>query len=129
MYPSNFKYTKSHEWIEINDDEGKVGITDHAQSHLGDIVYVERPEVGDSVEAGEPFGTIESVKAVEDVYAPMSGKVVAVNDKLEDEPELINEDPHGEGWIIKIKLSDMDESEELMNVDKYEEFAAEDEED
>jgi len=118
--PEELKYTKDHEWTRIDGETAVVGITDYAQSELGDIVYVELPEVGTSVKQGESFGTIEAVKAVSDLYAPVSGEVIAVNDKLNDSPELVNRDPYGEGWMIKIKMADPAELEKLLDKSQYE---------
>ncbi len=120
--PENLKYTKDHEWARIEDDVATVGITDFAQSELGDIVYVELPEVGSRTVQNESFGTIEAVKAVSDLFAPLSGEVVEVNEALADQPELINKDPYGEGWIIKIKLSNPDEVNNLLSKEQYEEL-------
>ncbi len=120
--PEELKYTKDHEWTRIEDDVATVGITDFAQSELGDIVFVELPGVGDETQLGESFGTIEAVKAVSDLFAPLSGEVVEVNDNLADEPEIINKDPYGDGWIIKIKLSDKSEVDKLLDKTKYEEL-------
>ena len=117
--PENLKYTNEHEWIKVEGDEVIVGITDFAQSELGDIVYVELETVGDTLEKGEVFGTIEAVKTVSDLYMPISGEVLEKNEKLEDEPELINKDPYGDGWIIKIKISNKEEIEGLLNADDY----------
>ncbi len=103
--PQDLLYTRTHEWARIEGDTATVGITDHAQEELGDVVFVELPQVGSSVEAGEPFGTIESVKAVSDLYSPVSGEVVDVNNTLEESPEKVNEDPYGEGWLIRVRLS------------------------
>ena len=121
-YPDNYRYTKEHEWVLVDGDVGTVGITDHAQSELGDVVYLELPEVGDRVEEGKPFGTIESVKAVSDIYSPISGEVTAVNEGLNDSPELVNEDPHGQGWILRLRVNDSAELGKLMSVDDYEKF-------
>jgi len=115
------RYAKTHEWIEVEDSKGKVGITDFAQKELGDIVFVELPEVGDEVTKGESFGTIESVKAASDLYAPASGKVVEVNTAVVDEPQLVNEDPEGKGWMIVIELSDPSELDDLMTEEEYRE--------
>ncbi|MBN2364589.1 MAG: glycine cleavage system protein GcvH [Calditrichaeota bacterium] len=120
--PEDLKYTKDHEWARIEDDVATIGITDYAQSELGDIVYVELPETGLETEQAKSFGTIEAVKAVSDLFAPFSGEVVEVNSRLADEPEIINKDPYGDGWIIKIKLSDMSELENLLDKSKYEEL-------
>jgi glycine cleavage system H protein len=117
-YPPRLKYTKDHEWIELTGDRGKVGITDYAQQQLGDVVYVELPEVGTRLKAGEPFGTIESVKAVSELYAPLSGEVVEVNTALKDKPESINADPHG-SWMIVLRLSDGAESGSLLDAAQY----------
>jgi len=104
--PEELQYTRSHEWVRIEDDVATIGITDHAQEELGDVVFVELPESGAAFEAGDSFGAVESVKAVSDLYAPVGGEVVEVNSVLEDAPEKINEDPYGEGWILKLRFSD-----------------------
>jgi glycine cleavage system H protein len=117
--PDNLYYTKDHEWTKISNDEVTVGVTDYAQSELGDIVYLELPEVGSKVSQGESFGTIEAVKAVSDLFAPISGEIIAVNNKLSDSPEVINSDPYGEGWMIKIKLENPDEVNELLPSTDY----------
>ncbi len=120
QFPENLKYTKEHEWIRVEDNQiGIVGITDYAQSELGDIVYVELPQVGKVVKQLEPFGTIEAVKAVSDLFSPISGEVIEVNEKLKDTPDLINKDPYGEGWIIKIKISDLKELDNLLSAEDY----------
>jgi glycine cleavage system H protein len=124
-YPPEFLYTKDHEWIRVDGDVGTIGITDYAQKELGDIVFVELPRPGDLVTAAESFGTVESVKAVSDVYAPVTGSVAAVNPKLQDKPELINSDPHGEGWLIRVRLANREEAEKLMAVDEYEAYLRE----
>lgn len=124
-FPAGFKYTKSHEYVNVEGNVGVVGLTDYAQDQLGDIVFVELPEIGQEVTQGEPFGVVESVKAVSDCYSPISGKVVAVNDKLNDEPGTINSDPHGEGWIIKVELADAAELDNLMAIAAYEKHAEE----
>ncbi len=117
-YPARFKYTKDHEWIELAGDRGKVGITDYAQQQLGDVVYVELPDVGATLKAKQPFGTIESVKAVSEMYAPLSGEVVEVNASLRDKPEVVNADAHG-SWMIVLKLSDPGETGTLLNATEY----------
>jgi len=117
--PENLKYTEEHEWAKIEGDEVIIGITDFAQSELGDIVYVEVETVGETLDKGEVFGTVEAVKTVSDIYMPVSGEVVEKNEKLDDEPELINKDPYGEGWIIKVKLSNKDELDSLLSADAY----------
>ena len=116
--PAAFKYTKDHEWIELAGDRGKVGITDYAQQQLGDVVYVELPEVGTKLKAGESFGTIESVKAVSELYAPVSGQVVEVNTSLKDKPEAVNADPHG-NWMIVLRLADPGETGTLLDATQY----------
>jgi len=122
MYPDNFYYTKDHEWVKIEGDKGTIGITDFAQKQLGDVVYVELPAVGTNLEFHQTIGVVESVKAVSDVYSPISGEVVAVNTELNDSPDLLNEDPHGKGWMIQIKIRDDSESQKLMTVEEYEKF-------
>ncbi len=122
MYPEDYRYSKDHEWVRTEDDICVVGITDYAQDELGEVVFVETPEVGQSFSAHDEIGSIESVKAVAEVYTPVSGEVVEVNEALEEEPEKINQDPHGEGWIVKIRLSDPDELGELMDVNAYKSF-------
>jgi len=124
-YPANLKYTETHEYVKVEGNKAYVGITNYAQDQLGDIVFVELPEVGRVVKAGEIFSTVESVKAVSDCYCPVSGKVVEVNDKVTDTPELLNKDPHGDGWIACIELSDPAELSKLMDVATYEKHAAE----
>ena len=117
-YPAGFKYTKDHEWIEVSGDQGKVGITDFAQQQLGDVVYLELPEVGTTVKAGQAFGTIESVKAVSELYAPVSGTVVDVNTALKEKPEGVNSDPHA-SWMVVLKLSDPGEADALLDLTQY----------
>jgi glycine cleavage system H protein len=123
-YPANYKYTREHEWIDVTDKVGTVGITDHAQKTLGDIVFVEMPKVGDKVGKNAPFGSVESVKAVSELFAPVSGKVTEINEDLESSPEEINEDAHST-WIIKIELSDTAELSDLLSAADYEKFIAE----
>ena len=120
-YPAGFKYTKDHEWIELAGDRGKVGITDYAQQQLGDVVYMELPEVGARLKAGQSFGTIESVKAVSELYAPVSGEVVDVNSALKSRPEAVNIDPHA-SWMIVVKLSDPGETGTLLDASQYQEL-------
>ena len=124
MYPQEFLYTKEHEWIRVDEGIGTIGITDYAQNSLGDIVYVDVPKVGDAVTANQTFGSVESVKAVSDLYSPVSGKVTATNDELKSSPDKINEAPH-ETWIIKVELSDPAEFEKLLDAAAYEAFIAE----
>ena len=121
----NCRYTKSHEWIRVEGDEGVMGITDYAQSELSDIVYVELPEPGDSFEQGEVYGTVESVKAASDCYLPVGGKVLASNEALEDAPELVNNDPYGEGWFVRIAIADAAEPDDLMDAEAYTAFCKE----
>jgi glycine cleavage system H protein len=123
-FPADLKYTKEHEWVKIEGESATIGITDHAQESLGDIVFVELPKVGANVEAHKSFGTVESVKAVSDVYAPVSGTVTAVNDELTNAPEKINADAHG-SWMIKIKVKDKAEANSLMSAADYEKYVAE----
>ena len=118
-FPENLKYTKDHEWIQIDGDAGTVGITDYAQGELGDVVFVELPAVGRILKAHETFGTIEAVKAVSDLYAPVSGKVTEVNPDLEKTPEIVNKDPYGKGWMVKIKLTNPSEATALLSVAAY----------
>lgn len=125
MYPKEFRYTKTHEWAKVEGDRVRVGITNYAQEHLGDIVFVELPEVGRQVKQGEPFGVVESVKAVSDCYAPVSGEVVEVNGTLADKPETLNQDPHGAGWMIVIRMSDPGELDNLMDAAAYEKHCEE----
>jgi|SRR5579863_9401821 glycine cleavage system H protein len=125
MYPENFRYTKEHEWVNVEGDTGTIGITDHAQKELGDIVYVDLPKVGATAEKGKTIGSVESVKAVSDIYSPVSGEVVAVNELLTASPEKLNEDPHGAAWLMKIKLSSPAEMSELMSVADYLKYAGE----
>jgi glycine cleavage system H protein len=123
-YPANYRYTKEHEWISVDGSIGTIGITDYAQNSLGDIVYVDAPKVGDTVTANKTFGSVESVKAVSDLFSPVSGKVTAVNDALKTEPDKINEDAHGT-WIIKVELSNPAEVGGLLDAAAYEAFIAE----
>ena len=120
MYPENFRYTKEHEWVKVEGVTATIGITLHAQSELGDIVYVDLPKVGSTVEQGKTFGSVESVKAVSDIYAPVSGEVTAINEALNTTPEKLNADPHGDAWLIKIKLSDASQANALMSRADYE---------
>lgn len=124
--PKEFKYSEEHEWVKTEGNQVRIGITDFAQSELGDIVFVELPEVGDDIQADEPFGSVESVKTVSELYAPISGKVVAVNEDLEDSPELVNESPYEKAWMIVVELSDTSEMDKLMTAEQYEEMTKED---
>jgi glycine cleavage system H protein len=120
--PEDLQYTNSHEWVRIEGDTATIGITDHAQDELGDVVFIELPGEGDIFDAGESFGTVESVKAVSDLYAPVGGEVVEVNTSLEDAPEKINEDPYGEGWMVKLRTSD---EADLLSPEAYEKVVEE----
>ena len=123
-YPANYRYTREHEWIELAGSIGSIGITDYAQSSLGDIVYVDAPKVCDPVTAGVAFGSVESVKAVSDLYSPVTGTVTAINEELKDSPDKLNEDPHGT-WIIKVELADPAQFNALLDAAAYEAFIAE----
>ena len=122
MYPTNFHYTKEHEWVRVEGDLGVVGITDHAQKELGDIVYVDLPKRGAHLEQGKTLGSVESVKAVSDIYAPVSGEVVEVNPLLSTSPEKLNEDPHGDAWLVKIRLSAPDQIKGLLSAEDYQNY-------
>lgn len=122
MYPNDFYYTKDHEWIKVEAEKGTVGITDFAQKQLGDVVYVELPKIGAKLEFHQSLGVIESVKSVSDVYCPLSGEVIEVNQELNNSPEFVNQDPHGKGWIIRLKIKDKSELQKLMSAAEYEKF-------
>jgi len=121
-YPENLQYTKDHEWLRVNGDNGAIGITDFAQNALGDVVYVELPKVGDKFEQGDPFGSVESVKSVSELFIPVSGEVTAINEKLLDEPELVNSSPYQDGWMIQLKIKDAGEIDSLLSALEYEDF-------
>ena len=123
--PEDLLYVKDHDWAKVEGDVATFGITDYAQQALSDIVYVELPEVGTEVKKGQSYGTIEAVKAVADLIAPLSGEVIEVNEALNDDPALLNRDPYGEGWIVKVKLSNPDEAKELMSAEEYKKFLEE----
>jgi glycine cleavage system H protein len=123
-YPTTYKYTKEHEWLDVSGNIGTIGITDYAQNTLGDIVFVEMPKIGDSVTGGQTFGSVESVKAVSDLYSPISGTVTAINEELATSPDKVNEDAH-HAWIIKVELSDPSQVEKLLDAAAYEAFIAE----
>ncbi len=118
-FPDNLKYTAEHEWVRVENNFGWIGITDYAQNELGDIVYVELPSEGAKIEKGKPFGTIEAVKSVSDLYAPLSGEIVEVNTEVKDHPEVINKDPYGKGWIIKIEIMNKTQLSELLDAHGY----------
>lgn len=122
MYPNDFRYTKEHEWIKVEGDEALVGITDFAQHQLGDVIFVELPEVGKDLAQRQPIGVVESVKSVSDIYAPVAGRVVAVNEALNQTADLLNKDPHGQGWIVRIKVKDTKELEGLLAAADYEKY-------
>jgi glycine cleavage system H protein len=125
VYPDDLKYTPEHEWVRLDGDTARVGITSHAQSALGDIVFVSLPEVGSSVEAGQPFGEVESTKSVSDVYAPVDGQVVARNEVLDSTPELVNLDPYGEGWLVQLSVEDTAAIDDLLDAEAYTEHVEE----
>jgi glycine cleavage system H protein len=121
-YPANFRYTKEHEWIDVQGDTGTIGITDYAQHELGDVVFVELPKIGTKLTAGKPLGTVESVKAVSEIYSPATGEVTAINDSLGDSPEKINTDPHAAAWLIKLKLANPADVSSLMDAAAYQSY-------
>jgi len=125
MYPSDYRYTKEHEWIKVSGNTGTIGITDYAQHELGDVVFVELPAVGTVIKAGDVFGTVESVKAVSEIYAPVSGEVIEANAALANAPEIVNSDPHGAAWLIKINLADPAEASRMMDAAAYQAFVSE----
>jgi glycine cleavage system H protein len=121
-YPEDYRYTKEHEWVHVEGDQGTIGITDHAQHELGDIVFVDLPKRGTKVTKGQTFGSVESVKAVSDIYSPVSGEVSSSNELLSTNPEKLNQNPHGEAWLIKVKLSSSDETSGLMSAADYQKY-------
>ncbi|GHO98147.1 glycine cleavage system protein GcvH [Reticulibacter mediterranei] len=123
--PSDLKYSKDHEWVRANGTQAIIGITSYAQKQLGDIVFIELPKVGDSFEIGEAIGSIESVKAVAEIYMPLKGKIVEINAEANDDPELVNTDPYGEGWLLKFQIANTSQLKDLMSADKYDEFIRE----
>lgn len=122
MYPPDRRYTKDHEWVRVRGERGTIGITDYAQNQLGDVVFLELPEVGRKLQAGEVFGTVESVKAVSELFAPLSGEVLEVNSALTDKPETINQDPHGAAWMLVVKITDASALKDLMDAAGYQAF-------
>jgi glycine cleavage system H protein len=122
MYPENYRYTKEHEWVSADGDIGTVGVTFHAQKELGDIVYVDLPKVGTTVTQGDTLGSVESVKAVSDIFAPVSGEVVEINETLATAPEMINQDPHKEAWLVKLRLTQPDELTALLDAGAYQQY-------
>ena len=125
IIPDDLLYTKEDEWIKVEGEEGTVGITDYAQDALSDIVYVELPDEGESFETGDTFGVVESVKAAADLYMPISGEIVGVNEDLPDAPEVVNSDPYGDGWLVKIQISDLSELDDLMDASAYSDYCDE----
>jgi len=125
--PQDLKYSKDHEWVRISGPQAIIGITSYAQKQLGDIVFVDLPKVGVSSEEGEPVGSIESVKAVAEVYMPLKGKIVEINEAVNDDPELVNSDPYGEGWLIKLQIADSSQLKNLMSADQYDQYTTEQE--
>lgn len=121
-YPADFRYTKEHEWVKVDGKTATIGITDHAQHELGDIVYVDLPKIGVEAEAGKTFGSVESVKAVSDIYSPVSGEIIETNETLASAPEKLNTDPHGEAWLIKVRVTSQDEIKQLMTAPEYQEY-------
>ena len=128
-FPEGLKYSKEHEWVLVEGTSATIGITEFAQEELGDIVFVELPEVGEKIVKDDPFGAVESVKAVSDIYAPVSGEVMETNEILPDNPETINDDPYGDGWMVRVELSDIDDLKDLMDADEYAEYVAQQKED
>lgn len=122
MYPADYLYSREHEWIRVDDDVCTLGITHFAQQELGEVVFVELPELGQVFDANEEIGTIESVKAVAEIYTPVAGEILELNPALTDDPELLNDDPHGDGWLVKIKFSTANDLKNLMSAERYEEF-------
>ena len=128
-FPEGLKYSKEHEWVLVEGTSATIGITEYAQEELGDIVFVELPEVGEKIVKDDPFGAVESVKAVSDIYAPVSGEVTETNEILPDNPETINDDPYGDGWMVRVELSDIDDLKDLMDADEYAEYVAQQKQD
>ncbi len=124
--PEGLHYTKDHEWVKVDGETGTVGITDHAQNSLGDVVYVELPKVGETFEASQPFGSVESVKAVSELFIPISGKITEINDSLQDEPEKVNSDPYGGAWMIRLQVTNKSEIDALLTPAEYEDFLTKD---
>jgi glycine cleavage system H protein len=122
MYPEQFRYTKEHEWVRLEGDTGTIGITDHAQHELGDIVFIDLPKIGARVEAGQTLGSVESVKAVSDIYSPLTGEVIEINEALAEAPEKLNADPHGEAWLAKMKIDDPAQVSALMSAADYQAY-------
>ena len=121
-FPEGLRYSKEHEWVLVEENVAIIGITEYAQQELGDVVYVELPDVGEKIVKDDPFGAVESVKAVSDIYAPVGGTVIEVNDALPDSPETINDDPYGDGWMVKVEMTDKDDLKDLMSAEEYAEY-------
>jgi glycine cleavage system H protein len=126
--PSDLKYTRDHEWVRVSGTQATIGITDYAQKQLGDVVFIELPKVGAGFDEGEPVGSLESVKAVAEVYLPLKGKIVEINEALNSEPEMVNADPYGDGWLAKLQIADSAQVKNLMSADEYDEFIREEQE-
>ena len=124
MYPANYRYTKDHEWVKVEGSTAILGITDYAQQELGDVVFVELPKVGAQIKTGQSFGTVESVKAVSEIYAPLSGEITEINSELLDSPEKINQDPHGSAWLVKVRIAGPKEADGLMDATAYQGYIA-----
>ena len=122
MVPKDLKYSEEHEWVQVEGETAIIGVTDYAQKELGDIVFVELPPIGEHISQSEPFGTVEAVKAVSEIFAPVSGEVIEINEMLENTPQVINQDPYGEGWMVKVKLAIQKELENLLSPDEYKEL-------
>jgi glycine cleavage system H protein len=127
MYPKEFRYTKEHQWVRVEDSLGTVGITEYAQKELSEVIYAQLPKVGDHVTAGEPMGTVESVKATSEIFSPVSGEVTAVNPVMLSNPQLLNADPHGEAWLVQVRMSDPSELAKLISADEYEKLVKQEE--
>ncbi len=125
MYPKELKYDREHEWVRMDGDVATIGISDFAQDQLGEVVYVDLPSVGDVVSTGESFGEVESVKSVSELFSPVSGEIVGINNELDDAPELVNNDSYGDGWMVKVKVDNLSEVDALMDADSYEAYLAE----
>ena len=125
MSPNDLLYTKEHEWIRVTGDTGTIGITHHAQDSLGDVVYIELPKIGDKFKAGETFGNVESVKAVSELFLPVSGEIVEINTEIGNTPETLNTDPYAKGWLVKIRITDSTQTADLMSAEEYDEYTAE----
>lgn len=126
--PGDLKYSKEHEWVRVNGAQAIIGITSYAQKQLGDIVFIELPKVGDSSDLGDPIGSIESVKAVAEIYMPLTGKIIKINNEVSDDPELVNTDPYGEGWLVELQIANTSQLKNLMSADQYEQYIKDEQE-